>query len=514
MPLLWHAVDTVQKLMHNHKHTTPSFLFPHSRLLILAATCAVLLSLLIPITQYANSSSIQGQLLVEHASGFAPLYALLSSQGSQGLVYIIIGSLVYLALAFLYWHFLGTASQTATLSEVIWRSRTHWGLLICIWLGLLFAYPLLSDDAIAYLVQGRLAWTYQVNPYLPESRELLTNDSWGILLGPLQTLSTAYGPLWFYLSIPPVAISGASLPIALIALKSMNLLLLIACGIIVYHLLSEQPIYKRRLAVIALFWNPLIWLEVVWTGHNDIAMLVWVLLTLLAFQRNRYVLAVCFLMAGIATKYVPLILLPLVCAALARQQRDSFRHLWWTAIQSIFGSALVITAAFLPIMWGNGTAIFAGLLGHATKINPSIGALVQAYGQAIVGQTIAQLIMPMLLIALVLWQSWRVWQGTPLSEAMLIVLISYVFVISSWLMPWYGVWLIVLAIITQSWLRQTILSVTLILPSYYLINVIALPAWFQVLILAGIPLILIALHHTKSVAKHSLSTSLPTPTQE
>ncbi|MEM8533699.1 MAG: hypothetical protein AAGF95_22845 [Chloroflexota bacterium] len=500
--------------MHNHKHNTSPLLFPHSHFLILAAICALLLSLLIPTMQYANSASIQGQLLVEHASGFAPLYALLSSQGAAGLVSIFIGSLVYLTLAFLYWHFLRAASQTAILSEVIWRSRTHWGVLISIWIGLLFAYPLLSDDAIAYLVQGQLSWTYQVNPYLPESHNLLTNDSWGVLLGPSQKLSTAYGPFWFYLSILPVAIAGSSLPIALITLKTINLLLVIASGFIIYHILSERPLHERRLAVLTLFWNPLVWLEVVWTGHNDIAMLVWVLLTLLAFQRNRYALAVCCLMAGIATKYVPLILLPLVCVAIAYQQRNSLRHLGWTIIQSIFGGTFIITAAFLPIMWGNGTAIFAGLLGHAAKINPSIGALVQEYGQAIVGQTIAQLVMPILLIVLVLWQTWRVWQGASLSEAMLIVLLSYVFVISSWLMPWYGIWLIVLAIITQSWLKHAMLSVTLILPSYYLINSIPLPAWFRVLILAGIPLILIALSHTRSVAQRSLSTPLPTPIQE
>ncbi|NOK59189.1 MAG: hypothetical protein GFH27_549283n350 [Chloroflexi bacterium AL-W] len=500
--------------MQKNNNLIPYFAASHFQFLILAAACAVLLSLLIPTTQYADSSAPQGQLLVEHASGFAPLYALLSTQGTQGLTYMVIASFVYLLLALFYWHFLHSINQTGALTEALWHSRIHWGLLLCVWFGLLFAYPLLSDDAIAYLVHGRLAWIYQVNPYLSESRELLTNDSWHILLGPLQSLSSAYGPLWFYLSIPPVTMAGSSLPIALIVLKGVNLLLLITCGVIIYHLLSERSIPQRRGAVLALFWNPLVWLEVIWTGHNDIAMLVWILLALLAFQRNRYVFAVCLLMAAVATKYVPLIIVSLVCAAIVRQQRLSSQDIWWTVIKSICGSILVMAIAFLPIMWGNGTTIFAGLIGHATKINPSIGALVQEYGPAFVGHTIAQLIMPMLLIVLVLWQTWRVWHGAALPEAMLIVLLGYVFVISSWLMPWYGVWLIVLAVVVQSWLHHAVLSVTLILPAYYLINVIALPAWFRVLILAIIPLILIAVYRTKPLIKQPLQASGPTPIQE
>ena len=67
----------------------------------------------------------------------------------------------------------------------------------------------------------------------------------------------------------------------------------------------------RALAgTLLLAWNPLILYETLGQGHNDVAMLFWVLACAWCLARRRYTLAVLALVAGALFKFVPLLLLP------------------------------------------------------------------------------------------------------------------------------------------------------------------------------------------------------------
>jgi hypothetical protein len=459
----------------------------------LALVSALLLAFLVPTVIYADPSSPQGQFFVTHPTSFAPLHTLLAAQGvSQGLLLLLIGSIAYIILAGLYWILLRSMQHEASLVTAVWQSRLHWIILALIWVGLFGAYPLLSDDGIYYLTQARLVSHYAANPYLPAARQFLAGDSWQSMLGPLQSLSLTYGPIWLYLSLPPVVVAGSSLPIAIFALKFVNMSLVLLCGVVLWQLLADRALEQRRLVLLALLWNPLIWAEVLWSNHNDVAMMLWVLLALLVFQRNRPVLSMSLLMCGVATKYVPLIGAPLLLTAIMRQRqrRDYLPLLGAMAL----ACSSVLALCYTPVAWGQGLSIFAGLAAHAEKVNPSFGALIQVATAPLIGATLARLIMPCLLLALAACCAWRVWRGAPIEDMLLLLFVGYVFVLSNWLVPWYGVWLILLALVGRSQLQRAVVGAALYLPSYYLINALPFPAWLRAAMMAGIPLLIIFWH--------------------
>jgi hypothetical protein len=466
---------------------------PSARLLllagVLAGACAWGLALLVPIVTYANDTTLQGQFFRTHKSQFAPLYALLSAQGEmRGLLLLLAGCVLYTVLAGLYWKLFLPMQQQQTTVAWLWQSRLHWLLLALTWAGWLAAYPLLSDDASDYLVQARLVVHYGVNPYLPSAQELLVNDAWQ------QTMSSSahrsaltYGPSWLYLSLPVVALAGSSLPLAFIALKLLNVVLVLVCGAAIWRLLADEAPYQRRLFLLLLAWHPLLWLEVLWNGHNDVAMMVWVVLALLALQHNRPLLTAGLLMGGVATKYIPLLLVPLFLVALLRKKPLSTGQAWRLLAWFALTSAIVLALLYAPVLWDEGLVVFTGLTAHAAKINPSFGAFLQLAATSLIGNTAGRLLLPLLLLGMVGWQGWRVWQGGSLPSALLVVLLVYVLLLSPWLVPWYGIWLLVLAPLSRSWMRFAVPAALLVLPAYYLLNALPFPDWLRVVCIAGIP---------------------------
>ncbi|MCB0162109.1 MAG: hypothetical protein KDD83_28425, partial [Caldilineaceae bacterium] len=68
---------------------------------------------------------------------------------------------------------------------------------------------------------------------------------------------------------------------------------------------------ERVLAgVVLLAWNPVILVETLGNGHNDIAMIFWVLAAAWALVGGRYTLAVLALVFGTLVKFVPVLMLP------------------------------------------------------------------------------------------------------------------------------------------------------------------------------------------------------------
>lgn len=458
------------------------------------AMAAVVVAVVVPLTAYADPTTPQGQFFPQHKSQFSPLYALLSAH-DKGLVFLLVGCLGYAVLAVLYWQVMRWLMHHPYAASRLWHSWLHWVLLVVVWGGMLVAYPLLSDDAGDYVVQARLATHYGANPYLPESRNLLVDDHWqASLSSSANRAALSYGPVWLYLSLPVVAGAGDSLAAALLGIKLLSMLLLVGCGVAVWLLLAGQHANTRL--VLGVIWHPLVLVEVLWSGHNDLAMLLWLLLMLVALERQRWLVAVCLLVCGIATKYLPLMLAPLVLAALLR---------WWSRAGMergrigarlaglAVGGGVVLLLLYAPVAWGNGGAIFAGLATHAEKVNPSIGAFLRVYSGLLLGEHIAALVSPVLVITLVGWQSWRVWRGAALADALLIVLLTYMLILSPWLVPWYGLWGVVLAPLSRSrWLQQAVPGAVLVLPTYYLVNALPFPDWLRVLLTAGVALVWLA----------------------
>jgi hypothetical protein len=212
--------------------------------------------------------------------------------------------------------------------------------------------PSLSDDALRYLWDGRVAWA-GANPYLlaPAAQELapLRDVDWERL--PHRQVPTIY---------PPGAIATFSiatrLPQSLIAWKAMVALAdLVGCWFLL-ELLARRGL---PLALAVLYaWNPLVTLETAGMGHLDAlggaAAIAAVALFTRPASTRRVAAAATAAAVGVLMKMVPVFALPMW----ARQGGRPWRFL--------LVAVALIAIALLPVLIASG-GVPPGLVVYATS---------------------------------------------------------------------------------------------------------------------------------------------------
>lgn len=177
-------------------------------------------------------------------------------------------------------------------------------LLIVLTVGmLLFAYPaMLSYDIFNYIATAKVLFFYHENPYIIMPIEF-TQD-------PLLSFTHAankialYGGAWISLSAIPHVIGAGNFLITLFSFKLL---------IVSFYIGSVVLIWKmsKNLISTSLFaFNPLVIIETLVSGHNDIVMIFFALLSFFLLMKKRIIVAFFFLLLAILIKYATLFLIP------------------------------------------------------------------------------------------------------------------------------------------------------------------------------------------------------------
>ena len=214
--------------------------------------------------------------------------------------------------------------------------------------GLLFAvtlvwlYPVTATDLFQYVLRARVRVVHGANPMtvppdaFPDDPLLPFAGEWADTLSP-------YGPAWELLAEgiawlgPRDAVGGA------LAYKGLALLAYAACLALVGWGTGGDA---RAMLFVA--WNPLVLLEGVGNGHNDLLMLAWALLALVVWERTgRWVPAVAALTLAVLTKVSAALLAPLLLVAMLRD-----RPAWRQRIGLLLGAGslavTIVLLAYLP----------------------------------------------------------------------------------------------------------------------------------------------------------------------
>lgn len=246
---------------------------------------------------------------------------------------------------------------------------------------LAFAEPMLSDDIFRYVWDGRV-WASGINPFVhaPASDALAhLRDAtiWPKINHP--EVPTIYPPVAQYLFGLNGLIGGGTTTLKLLLLASE------AAGLgVAWFWLGRR---QRRWDVVRDLWvlyalNPLIMVEVAWSGHVDvlawtpmvIAMVIWT-------QRDDWkgALAAALLLGlSIATKFLSLIALPLLVLIM-----DDGRPLWSRASLIRRGILValasgVVFASYVPFL-GGGSKLFDGFGTYASQWRGNDGTFRAAY---------------------------------------------------------------------------------------------------------------------------------------
>jgi len=223
----------------------------------------------------------------------------------------------YLILGALYW--LGwRAAQRIERKD----ARRAWiivvGAALIAALTLLFMYPFGAADLFDNIMHGRILGVYRGNPFADVTAQfrgdpLYSYTAW-------RRTPSAYGPAWEMLAGGTAWLVHQTLGVSetprvsvvanAVAFKLLSGAFLAASALVVALILRRKAPERALAGVLLLAWNPVILVETLGNGHNDIAMIFWVLAAAWALVGGRYTLAVLALVVGALVKFVPVLMLP------------------------------------------------------------------------------------------------------------------------------------------------------------------------------------------------------------
>ena len=171
---------------------------------------------------------------------------------------------------------------------------------------LLFSYPaVLSYDIFNYFSTAKVAFHYFENPYIIMPIELVGDPM--LLFTQAANKLALYGPFWISLTGFPFLLGLNNFILTIINLKIL---------VIIFYFLTSYLVHKISKSVYSLAFfalNPLVIIETLISGHNDIVMAFFALSSLYLLQKKKIFLSILFLLLSILIKYATLFLVPVFC---------------------------------------------------------------------------------------------------------------------------------------------------------------------------------------------------------
>ena len=234
-----------------------------------------------------------------------------------------------------------------------------------------FAYPLTAIDLFIYALRTRGWALYGLNPLAAAPEQLQRGDPWIGLAAEWMNAPSPYGPVWEWLSLGAFHLSGGDFLPHLLALKLLAALAYLGCVWLVYQIMRQLRPAWAIAGTIAFAWSPLVLLESVQNGHNDIVMVffllaaIWVLnlpifesvnksappLPPFASSLIQVALVSVLLALSILVKFVTIMIVPFFLLALAMSQPNWLRRIGVMIISGLLIGAVVV-GLMLPIWPG------------------------------------------------------------------------------------------------------------------------------------------------------------------
>ncbi|MCW3025405.1 MAG: hypothetical protein JWM29_837 [Solirubrobacterales bacterium] len=325
-----------------------------------------------------------------------------------------------------------------------------------------FAGPiLLSTDVFSYIAYARMGVEHGINPYTHGPLAIAADPIYQYVGHDWRHVATAYGPLYTLLSYPlaPLGLKGALWAMKLEALLASagTLALVWRCA----RARGLDPVW----AILVLGANPLYVIYGLGGAHNDLimllAMMAAVSLTLLAPQsRGRDAGAAAIVVAGALIKATVAALLPFMVLA-----RRSLAPLVG-ALAALIAGALIGYAAFGV----HGIDVVAALNRDAAFVSTDSFAteIAHLFGKPGVFP-IDHDLLKAALVAIVVHLMWRTWRGYDWVAASGWTLLA-ISVTSTWLLAWYILWPLPLAVISRD---RRLLVATLVVQALFIAHQIS-----------------------------------------
>jgi|FaiFalDrversion3_1042247.scaffolds.fasta_scaffold00068_4 alpha-1,6-mannosyltransferase len=191
-----------------------------------------------------------------------------------------------------------------------WLDALSFLLAALLGLALLPAYPLTSNDVFHYIMGGRIFWLHGGNPLVDTPIQY----SWDpyLFYSDWVASPSPYGPAWILSLWLPQRLPQGDPATVVLTYKGFVLALHLLTGLAVWLLAGRLAPQRQRLAATIYTWNPLLLFTVAVDGHNDVLMMLLAVLALYFALGQRWWLAFPAAVLSALSKYVTLLLLPLL----------------------------------------------------------------------------------------------------------------------------------------------------------------------------------------------------------
>jgi alpha-1,6-mannosyltransferase len=301
---------------------------------------------------------------------------------------------------------------------------------------IVFAGPiLLSTDVFSYIAYARMGVEHGINPYLHGPIAISHDPVYRYVGTDWKHVATAYGPLYTLLSYPlaPLGLKGA--------LWGMKLEALIASAATLW--LTWRCAKARELdpvkAILIVGANPLYVIYGLGGAHNDLIMLLLMMGAVALTFAGRDAPASAAVVAGALVKATVAALLPFMLLA-----RRSLAQVWGAL------ATLVLGALFAYAVFGaDGVNVVAALNRDAAFVSTDsfpneLAHLVGKPGVFPVDHDLLKVALVVIIVHL-LWRTWRGYDWVAASGWALFA----ISVTSTWLLAWYILWPLPLAVIAR-----------------------------------------------------------------
>lgn len=343
----------------------------------------------------------------------------------------------FICLGVLYWFGWRTAQKTS--GRAAWVIVVGGSLAFSAVLTLLMPFD--AADIFDNIVHGRILGIYGENPFIQVGNQFKQDHFVPYMAWPRSP--TAYGPVWEALAGITARLAGDGVPANIILFKWLaGIFYVAAIGITALLLRRKAP--ERALAgTLFLAWNPVVLYETLGNGHNDIAMVVWMLAAAWAVAERRFTLAMLATILGGLVKYIPILLAPAVLFMALRTLPEKRARLRYLGVTGLLCGALIVLA-YAPFWEGLRTL---SIERRAGMFSASLPATIFQLIQDELGEELASTLVSqgaaLLTMGFALWQGWRAsrlssWEA--FVQAGFNILMFYLLFTCLWFQQWYTLW--------------------------------------------------------------------------
>lgn len=169
---------------------------------------------------------------------------------------------------------------------------------------LLFSYPAFSYDIFNYIATAKVTYFYKENPYLVMPIEFIGEPMLNFMHAANKI--ALYPPPWIILTAVPHFLGFGNILLTVFTFKAFVAIFYLACAWLIWRI-SGKNLYSFTFFTL----NPLVVIETLVSGHNDVVMMSLALLAFYLLFQKKKILAFLSLLVSVGIKYATIVLLPL-----------------------------------------------------------------------------------------------------------------------------------------------------------------------------------------------------------